>query len=83
MPSGSHCVSFPTLHCAGCQFDQAFDRERFRRGALGEYVLYIDPEIPLHSGPIWTSDLGGVRLDDKDLSRIYYQLRLGAPIEIR
>jgi hypothetical protein len=58
------------------------DRARFRRGALGDFVLYITKEIPVHSGPVWTDDVGGIRLDDTSLSKMYYMLPVGAPIEI-
>lgn len=59
------------------------DRARFRRGALGEFALFLDKETPIHSGPIWTEDIGGIRIDEHVLSRIYYQLEIGAPIEVQ
>ena len=59
------------------------DRERYRRGALGDYALFIGQDIPLHSGPIWTSEIGGLRLSDTDISRLYYQLDVGAVIEVK
>jgi hypothetical protein len=59
------------------------DKSRFRRGALGDFVLYINKDTPIHSGPFWSSDIGGIRLDDSELSRIYYQLPVGAEIEIQ
>jgi hypothetical protein len=59
------------------------DRSRFRRGALGEFVLYVDKETPIHSGPVWSAEVGGVRLGSADLSRMYYSLDVGAPIEVR
>lgn len=57
-------------------------KERFRRGALGEYALYLTPEVPIHSGPVWSEDVGGVRIDEETLSRLYYQLEVGVPVEI-
>jgi hypothetical protein len=59
------------------------DKSRFRRGALGDFVLYINKDTPIHSGPFWSTDIGGIRLEDSELSRIYYQLPVGAEIEIR
>ncbi|MBX7136669.1 MAG: L,D-transpeptidase [Oligoflexia bacterium] len=59
------------------------DRQRFRRGALGDFVLYIDKDTPIHSGPIWLDEIGGVRMSEEDLSRIYYRLPVGAPIEVK
>lgn len=58
-------------------------KERFRRGALGEFALFIDKDTPIHSGPVWTKDVGGIQIPEGELSRIYYQLEVGAPIEVR
>ena len=59
------------------------DKERFRRGALGDFVLYLDKDTPIHSGPVWSRDIGGLRVDDNNLSKMYYLLNVGAPIEVR
>jgi hypothetical protein len=59
------------------------DKARFRRGALGDFVLYIDKEVPIHSGPIWLTDIGGVKLDDTSLSKMYYLLNVGAEVEVK
>lgn len=59
------------------------DKTRFRRGALGDFVIFLDKATPLHSGPIWVDEIGGLRLDENDLSRIYYQLDVGSLIEVK
>lgn len=59
------------------------DKSRFRRGALGDFVIFLDKSTPLHSGPIWVDEIGGLRLDENDLSRIYYQLDVGSLIEVK
>jgi hypothetical protein len=59
------------------------DRSRYRRGALGDFVLYIDKDTPIHNSPIWDDEIGGVRLDDADMSRLYYALEVGAAVEVR
>jgi len=59
------------------------DKSRFRRGALGDFVLYIDKETPLHSGPIWTKDIGGIKVDESSLSKMYYLLNVGSSIEVK
>jgi hypothetical protein len=58
-------------------------KDRFLRGALGEFSLFIDKTTPIHSGPLWTPELGGVRVEENLLSSMYYSLEVGAPIEIR
>lgn len=59
------------------------DRGRFLRGALGDFVLFIDESTPIYSGPVWTPDLGGVRVDESTLSKIYYLLPVGAAVEVQ
>lgn len=58
-------------------------RERFRRGALGEFVLFVDESTPLHSGPLASSEIGGVRISETDLARIYYSVAPGIPVQVR
>ncbi|MCB0344698.1 MAG: hypothetical protein KDD66_06260 [Bdellovibrionales bacterium] len=62
---------------------QSGDRQRYRRGALGQYVLYPTTTFPIHSGPLWTRDVGGLRLSRADLSSIYYMLPIGASIVVK
>ncbi len=59
------------------------DRSRFRRGALGDFVLYLDKDTPIHSGALWSGDVGGVKLDDNALSKIFYVLQIGSPIQVQ
>ena len=59
------------------------DLERFRKGALGEFVVFLDKETPLHSGPVALEEIGGAKLNEDDLAKIYYQIETGTPVEIR
>lgn len=61
------------------------DRSRYRRGALGDFALFVgeDNPTPLHSGPVWSQEIGGIRLNDDDLSRIYYRIPVGAQVEVK
>ncbi len=59
------------------------DKARYRRGALGDYVLFLDKQLPIHSGPIWLSHIGGVRVDETELSKVYYSLNVGSVVEVR
>ena len=58
------------------------DRERYRRGALGEFAMFLDKDTPLHAGIVWTDDVGGIRVDENDLARLYYSLDVGSTIKI-
>ena len=58
------------------------DKTRYMRGALGEFVLYIDKSTPIHSGPIWNPEIGGVKVDEITLAKIYYSLEVGDTIRV-
>jgi hypothetical protein len=58
------------------------DPLRYRRGALGEYALFPTTSFAIHSGPIWTEDVGGLRVSRGDLSAIYYMIPLGASVKV-
>lgn len=59
------------------------NRLRYRRGALGKYVLYPKRTFPIHCAPVWSEDVGGLRVSVAELSSIYYLLPLGAPIVVK
>ena len=59
------------------------DRSRYRRGALGDFALFIDKDTPIHSSPVWADDVGGIRVAEGDLSRLYYRLDVGSFIEVK
>ena len=59
------------------------DRLRYRRGALGQYALYPTMTFPIHCAPVWSDDVGGLRISSTDLSSIYYMLPVGAPIVVK
>jgi hypothetical protein len=58
-------------------------RERYLKGALGDFVVYLDEDMALYSGPVDVPEIAGVRLDPNDLARIYYLLPVGAKAETR
>ena len=59
------------------------DRARFRRGALGDFAIFLGKDLPVHSGPVWSSEIGGVRLDEADISRLYYSIDVGGSVEVK
>lgn len=59
------------------------DKSRFRRGALGEFTLFLGKELPIHSGLLWLEEIGGIRLEDSIISKLYYSLAVGAPVEVQ
>lgn len=59
------------------------DSNRYLRGALGDFALFIDRDISIHSSEIWTSEVGGLRVPEEEIRKIYYSLNVGSQIEIR
>lgn len=59
------------------------DRARLLRGALGDFALFITRETPIHCGPLWSEEVGGIQLDENSITKIYYSLPIGATIEVK
>jgi hypothetical protein len=59
------------------------NHDRYRRGALGPYALFLNEQTPIHSGPVWREEIGGVRVEESAMSRIFESLDVGATIEVR
>lgn len=59
------------------------DRLRYRRGAYGPFAIFPSTNFPIHSGPIWSNDVGGLRISKGDLSSIYFTLPVGAPVVVK
>lgn len=59
------------------------DRARLRRGALGEHAIFLDKDTPLHTGPIWSAEVGGVKVESGAFGHIYEQLDVGSKVEIK
>jgi lipoprotein-anchoring transpeptidase ErfK/SrfK len=58
-------------------------RERFKRAALGNQTLYLNDQTPIHSGPVWMNEIGGVRLNSSAMSELYSMVQVGARVEVR
>jgi hypothetical protein len=58
------------------------DKERYRRGALGDFALFVDSDASIHSAPVWTEEVGGLRIDDEKMKKIYYSLDVGAKVQV-
>lgn len=59
------------------------DRRRYRKGALGKFALFPTTTFPIHCAPVWTSDVGGVRVSESDLHSIFVMIPVGAPVVIK
>ena len=59
------------------------DRLRYRRGALGKFALFPTNTFPIHSAPVWTSEVGGLRVSEADLHSIFLMIPVGAPVVVK
>lgn len=55
---------------------------RFLRGALGHKALVLDGAISVHSGPIWSDDVGGVRVSPEDMAFLFEMIPVGATVDV-
>jgi hypothetical protein len=57
-------------------------KERFRRGALGEFTVFLSNQTPLHSGPAASPDIGGVQFADSDIKGLFDAAEVGMTVEV-
>lgn len=57
-------------------------QDRFLRGALGHHVIYLDDQTPIHSGPLWLREIGGVRIAPEYMQALYEQIQVGTFVQI-
>lgn len=62
---------------------QEGSRDRFRRAALGEKALFLNNSTPIHSGPIWMEEIGGLRIRRADMPTLFAMLDIGTRVEVR
>lgn len=58
-------------------------KARFMRGALGHQALFFDKQVAIHSGPIWNDEIGGIKLSQEDMARLFETVGIGTKIEVR
>jgi hypothetical protein len=58
-------------------------RDRFRRAALGNKALFLNNSTPIHSGPIWMEEIGGLRITRADMPSLFAMLDIGTRVEVR
>lgn len=61
----------------------ADDKLRYRKGALGKFALFPTTSFPIHCAPLWSEDVGGLKVTPLDLASIYYMIQVGAPIVVK
>lgn len=77
----------------GLSIPQGNEMIRYRKGALGKLALfsstnkaeqvYASGSPLIHSAPLWTSEVGGIRVPYQALASMFDSLPLGAPIIVK
>lgn len=57
--------------------------DRRMKGVFGHQAIFLDKNIAIHSGPIWTDEIGGVKLSAEDMSRLFDAVSVGTKVEVR
>jgi lipoprotein-anchoring transpeptidase ErfK/SrfK len=65
------------------QIPQEGSRARFMRAALGNRALYLNNQAPIHSGPVWLDEIGGIRVKQPDMEQLYSMIAVGTRVEVR
>ena len=58
-------------------------RQRFKRAALGSRAIYLNDQTPIHSGPVWLKEIGGVRVNSSAMNELYTMIQVGTRVDIR
>ena len=67
----------------GLNLPEKFAESRFLKGALGPKAMFLSDKIALHSSPIWTQEVGGIKIEKNALASIYEQSTLGVSVVVR
>lgn len=67
----------------GIEVPSSDDLGRYRRGAYGDYALFLPNALAIHSSPIWSSEVGGIKVDEKEIKKLYASLSLGSQIIVK
>lgn len=58
-----------------------FAQERLRRGALGPFALFLSDGIPLHTAPLWSDEVGGIRVSEEVGAALFSLTPVGTTID--
>jgi hypothetical protein len=58
-------------------------RARFMRAALGNRALYLNDQTPIHSGPLWLGEIGGVQIKEREMEQLFSLIPIGTRVEVR
>ena len=53
------------------------------KGVFGPQAIFLDKNTAIHSGPVWTDEVGGVKVSKEDMARIFQAVTVGTKVEVR
>lgn len=65
----------------GLRVPASSSQERLRRGALGPFALFLSGGIPLHTAPLWSDEVGGLRVSEEVGAALFSAIPLGTTID--
>ena len=61
---------------------QKYSQERYVKGALGNFAIFLNENIAIHDSKINTFDVQGLRIDSNDIKKVYSSLKSGALVRV-
>ena len=61
----------------------AVPQDTNRVGAYGKTAIFATENLVIHTSPFWTSEVGGIKVSEKKLSKVFASLPVGSPIIIK
>lgn len=61
---------------------QRDSRERYVKGALGSYAIFLNDNFAIHDSKIGSYDVQGIRVDSNDIQKVYSSLKSGALVRV-
>lgn len=55
---------------------------RLKTGALGSQALMLEGAVAIHSGAVWSDDVGGVKVSAQDMALLFDAISIGATVEV-
>jgi hypothetical protein len=67
----------------GLQVPEEDSPSRVVRAALGHRAIILNRDLPIHSGPVWNDDIGGLKVSEDDMGKLFRVATVGSRIEVR
>lgn len=67
----------------GLQIPEEGSPAQLVKGALGRQALFMSDTVAIHNSAVWSAEVGGVRLANDDMARLFESVKTGATVEVR